>query len=59
MGVGDGTARCAGAVHEAAGPGYDPKQKGFYERTKPVPVLLCSAKIATSSGANYLVLPHY
>lgn len=42
-----------------AGPGYDPKQKGLYERTETVPVFLYSAKIATSSGASYLVLPHY
>lgn len=43
----------------AAGPGYDPKQKGLYERTETVPVFLYSAKIATSNSASYLVLPHY
>lgn len=49
VGVGGDTARCAGTMHEemsvmAAGPGYDPKQKGFYERTKNSACFLVECK---------------
>lgn len=59
---GGNTATCAGLTQknvQAAGPACDLKQKGFYERSLIVPISLCSAKIAASNGAKYLILKHY